>query len=78
MISKKHDCEQMVQMKTTSINQHQLRRFLRTEIEETIQRGFEKILGLGLAEDKLAPKEMEMAEQLFKTKYSTERWNFRR
>ena len=78
MISKKHDCEQMVQTKVTSINQHQSRRFLRTEIEETIQRGFEKILGLGLAEDKLVPKEMEMAERLFKTKYSTESWNFRR
>ena len=78
MISKKHDCEQVVQMKATSINQHQSRRFLRTEIEETIQRGFEKILGLGLAEDKLVSKEMGMAEQLFKTKYSTESWNFRR
>ena len=78
MISKKHDCEQVVQTKATSINQHQSRRFLRTEIEETIQRGFEKILGRGLAEDKLVPKEMEMVEQLFETKYSTESWNFRR
>ena len=78
MVSKKHDFERTVWTKTTSINQHQSRRFLRTEIEETIQYGFEKTLGLSLAEGKLSPEEIEMAEQLASTKYSTETWNFRK
>jgi len=78
VVSKQPDFERLLQTKTTSINQHQSRRFLRTEIEQAIQHGFEKILGFSLNEGKLLPKEIEMAEQLASTKYSTESWNFRR
>ena len=78
IVSKKRGLEWMVQTKTTSINQRRLRKFLRVEIEKAIQHGFEEILSLGLVEEKLIPKEVEIAQQLAKTKYYTEDWNFRR
>ena len=78
IVSKKRGLERMVQTKTTSINQHRSRKFLRVEIEQAIQHGFEEILGLGLVEDNLIPKEVETAQQLAKTKYYTEDWTFRR
>jgi lipoyl(octanoyl) transferase len=48
------------------------------EVSEHFFRGFEKGLGVQLAEGSLTAEENEMIEQLIREKYSTDEWNFRR
>jgi lipoate-protein ligase A len=52
------------------------RRVTTEEVYKALSEGFTSALNIRLEYDELTPYELELAEKLFKEKYSTRDWNF--
>jgi len=61
--------------KITSVKKELGREISIGEMENALAKGFEKALDIRLASSELTPYESELAEKLYKTKYSTKEWN---
>ena len=61
--------------KITSVKKELGRETSIGEMENALAKGFEKALDIRLASSKLTPYESELAEKLYKTKYTTKEWN---
>lgn len=48
------------------------------EVKEALKRGFKKTFAIELVNGELTGEEQELARKLFKEKYTTDEWNFRR
>ncbi|NWF86897.1 lipoate--protein ligase family protein [Candidatus Bathyarchaeota archaeon] len=62
--------------KITSIKQETGKNITAMEAEKALVKGFQKSLNIKLVTSELTAFEHELAERLFKEKYSTEEWNF--
>ncbi len=61
--------------KITSVKKELGREISIGEMENALAKGFEKALDIRLASSELTPYESELAEKLYKTKYTTNEWN---
>jgi len=72
-------CMQVVNIaenKITSIQKETERNITIDEVEQALIQGFQKALNIKLTEGKLTTYERELAEKLYKQKYTTNEWNF--
>jgi len=72
-------CMQIVNVaknKITSIRHETDKTVTINETEEALVHGFEKALNIKLIEGELTPYEHELADKLYKRKYTTMEWNF--
>jgi lipoate-protein ligase A len=63
--------------KITSIDRELERRISVEEATQALKEGFSQALNIELAEGKMMPFELKLAENLQKEKYSKDDWNFR-
>jgi len=71
-------CMQIVNIakdKITSIKKETHKNFTIAEVEQALIEGFQKALNTKLTEGKLTAYERELAEKLYKQKYTTNQWN---
>jgi len=87
LVSKQDDLSQLVTTSSIAINticqsQSPLPKGVggclleRTKLERAIASGFEAIMNIQLTSEELNPMEINVATQLAKTKYETDKWNF--
>jgi lipoate-protein ligase A len=72
-------CLQVVEVakdKITSIENEAGKNFSLAEVTVALVKGFEKALEIKLENDQLTSDELELAENLYIEKYSTNSWNF--
>jgi len=72
-------CMQVVNIaknRITSIQKETGRKMAIGEVEQALIQGFQKALNIRLLEGRLTTYERELAEKLYKQKYTTNNWNF--
>lgn len=76
LVSVQSDLSQIVVATSTAINTVSPYPLDRTKLAHSIASGFETVLDISLVSEKLNPMEIDTANQLVKTKYGTDQWNF--
>ena len=77
LVSTQKDLSQFVVTISTAINSVSQHLLDRTKLANAIASGFEKTLDIHLVPEGLNTMESDMANQLVKTKYGTDQWNFK-